>query len=152
MAEHPCYDTFWGHWAPALVDILNQIARGDAVDMSFDTYSVLCDVQHHIEDAVQLERGPIPDWRGRGTGFTEANEELLRSVAQQFLASLNADRMDVAIGHHTAPAPAWLAQTGQPQKQMVDAVRVLRGGAGGPVPPNCPPDGVIGRVKNALGS
>jgi hypothetical protein len=151
MPEHLCYDSFWGMWAPELVDILNQIAPGDAVNMSLATYTSLCSLQRDLEFALD-ERGlNIPSHQGHGTNFTPEHEAVLRAAVLHLQVGLADDRFDNGIGCHVGTPPGWI-HSGQPQKILVDAVRVLRGGEGGPVPPLCPPDGVLGRIRAALGS
>ena len=151
MAEHLCYDGFWGPWAPELVDLLNQVAPADAVNMSLATYTTLVATLRNIESALDLPAAPVDAHQGLGTAFPPDHEALLRAMAQQLQAGMSVDRFDGGAGCHNPLPPGWI-RTGSPQKVAVDAVRVLKGGAGGPVPPFCPPDGVMGRIRAALDS
>jgi hypothetical protein len=153
MSEHLCYDSFWGMWAPELVDILNQIAPGDAVNMSPATYAALYSLQRDLEFALDVRPKAIPDHQGHGTNFSPEDEAVLRATVQHVQVGLADDRFDGGMGCHVGAPPGWI-RTGEPQKSIVDAIRVLGGDehGSGPVPPFCPPDGVLGRIRSALGS
>jgi hypothetical protein len=149
MQQHLCHDDFWGYWTDDLLQILYRIAPGDVLNMEAATYQTLCALQREIEYATGVRQTEIPDHMGKGTGFTEEDEVLLRTVAQQFLAELSLDQFDnvpVPLPHNQNTL-AWMVTSGTAQTTPVNAIGVLLGGEVG-----IPPDGVLGRIRAALGS
>jgi hypothetical protein len=137
---HTCYDTFWGTWTPPLIEVLDNVAHGDALQMDEATYATLMALQREIERATFVETTNIDPHQGNGSTMTDLEQSMLRAVAQKFLAELVNDQSDgaPAPNGHANHMPGWMKKSGQAEQAPVDALAAL--------------DGVLGRIRNALGS
>ena len=154
--EHTCVTTYWGKNDPiaGLVEMLNLISWRGALDMSDATYYTLCALQREIERAVDASATDIPLPGVGPSPWTPIQEAMFRASAQAFMAELVKDQWekDLANGDpHVAGTLEWLtsnhtAQTGAKQ----DAAQTLDGGIDGHL--TVVPDGLLRKVRNALGS
>lgn len=153
---HNCSSVHWGNAAVELCEILDSIARGDALRMKQHTYWTLGVVQREIERATNFPQAFIPAHIGIPSPLPDDQEALLRAVAQQFLCGLVADQFDTAGPQHHGPRvlmPFWMSQGGVPEANALVTLTSFNPPYPPPTPPPFPPlDSVLGRVRNALGS
>jgi hypothetical protein len=138
---HTCYDTFWGPWTLPLIEILDNVARGDALQMDEATYATLMALQREIERATFVGTTNIKAHQGLGSPMGDHDQSILRAVAQKFLAELVNDQADDPPNppdKHANHTPGWMANSGQAEQVPVDALAAL--------------GGVLGRIRNALDS
>lgn len=150
--KHTCLTAFWGQQQPfeALVLMLNNISTGGALEMSDATYYTLCALQREVERAVGDPALQIP---GHGLGpspWTPQDEALLRAAAQAFMAELVKDQYDDVPEKHASGTSNWLDSNQTAEDAPHSAVDAIRGGRN--PPPLVVPDGILPRIRNALGS
>jgi hypothetical protein len=158
VTTHNC-TSFWGPPAlelSGLFDALN-LGRGAASFMAQSTYCTLLALQREIELAAGptyvTPTDPRP-WFG-DTGNCDADTQArIRQLAILVLAGFAADQWDAGPNKHNTPpygAPGWMSSGGGADDVSVPTASAILGVRLSD-PPFAPPPGLIGRVRNSLGS
>jgi len=143
---HDCLTSFWGGSGENLHEWLDLIAFEDVRRMSKGTWFTICALQNEVERATGAAPTHIPRWLGGLSPFPDDVEADFRAAADMFLADLAADQFDdLGLDHHTHSIPIWL--TTPPGIPQAGATTFLTGDVDPPTP-----DGLLGRIRNALGS
>jgi hypothetical protein len=150
---HSC-SGHWGLWAQELLDILTtHVAAGDGLNMEEATYASLVSAQRAIERATENTPWPpilLPNIPPDRIDFPPEDQALLRAVIANFIAELSADELDPGSSNASGSPPAHANQLGlvwmdDAESSPADK-KQLRG------PPDPIAAGLLGRIRNALGS